>query len=205
MRRGPGRPKGGEVVASKDQLLAAAVQVIRTNGPEVTMDDIAAAADVTKPVLYRTIGDKNAVIGALSERLVDAMSSAVDLAISGVAPPNGSPVDHGRAVFQAALRGSLEVIDEDRNLFVFVNAGGPGTESFRALVDRSSGQMVDRFTALRESAGLDPAPARTWAYAMVGAIQVVAMMWLRDEYDDLDAVAAQLAALMWSGVSGTGS
>jgi hypothetical protein len=40
---------------------------------------------------------------------------------------------------------------------------------------------------------------------MVGAIQVVAMMWLRDEYDDLDAVAAQLAALMWPGVSGVGS
>ncbi len=204
LRRGPGRPKGGEVVASKDQLLVAAIEVIRANGPEVTMDDIAAAADVTKPVLYRTIGDKNALVGALSERLVDAMSSAVDRAISTV-PPNDSETDHGRAVFQAALRGSLEVIDEDRSLFVFVNAGGPGTESFRSLVDRSSAQMVERFTVLRESAGLDAAPARTWAYAMVGAIQVVAMMWLRDEYDDLDAVAAQLAALMWPGVSGVGS
>ncbi len=169
------------------------------------MDDIAAAADVTKPVLYRTIGDKNALVGALSERLVDAMSSAVDRAISDVPPPSGSANDHGRAVFQAALRGSLEVIDEDRSLFVFVNAGGPGTESFRALVDRSSVQMVDRFTTLRESTGLDAAPARTWAYAMVGAIQVVAMMWLRDEYDDLDAVAAQLAALMWPGVSSADS
>ena len=49
-------------MASKDQLLAAAVQVIRTNGPEVTMDDIAAAADVTKPgTMNSAVPSKNFV------------------------------------------------------------------------------------------------------------------------------------------------
>ncbi len=166
------------------------------------MDDIAAAADVTKPVLYRTVGDKDAVITALSVRLVDAMNTAVDEAISGTrGTSNVSAADAAQAAFEAVLRGCLVAIDSNRNLFVFVNAGGPGTDSFRSLVDRSSMKMIERFAAIRESAGLDAAPARTWAYALVGAIHVVAMMWLRDEYDDLDTVATHLAALMWPGVN----
>ncbi len=170
------------------------------------MDDIAAAAGVTKPVLYRTIGDKEAFVGALSEVMVDAMRTAADVAVQSLAdapesdpPPEG--IDLGREIFRAALHGCLVAIDRDRNLFAFVNAGGPGTASFRSLVDRSSVELVDQFAELRRNAGLDPAPSRTWAYAIVGAIQVVAMMWLRDEFRDLDAVADDLAGLMWPGVT----
>ena len=61
-RRGPGRPKGGQVVADRTQLLDAAAEAIRTQGPDATMDDIAAGASVTKPILYRTIGDKAALV-----------------------------------------------------------------------------------------------------------------------------------------------
>ncbi len=167
--------------------------VIRAQGPDVTMDDVAAAADVSKPILYRTIGDKDALVAALAEVVVDAMNDAVDRAVER---SRG-----GRANFEAAMRGSLQAIDDDRNLFLFVTAGGPGTESFRSLVDRSAAQMIERFTAMRIRAGLDPAPARTWAYAIVGAIQVVAVMWLRDEFADLDDLAAQLTSLVWPGLT----
>jgi AcrR family transcriptional regulator len=173
--------------------LDAAVDLIARVGPDVTMDDIAAAANVGKPVLYRTIGDKNALVAALSERFVDRLDATVAHAASTSA--------RGRARFEAAVRATLETIDTDRNLFLFVNTGGPGTDSFRRLVDRSAHRMVEQFTASRTAAGLDPLPARTWAHAMVGAVQVIGVMWLRDGDGDLDDVAEHLTTLMWPGLS----
>jgi AcrR family transcriptional regulator len=192
-RRRPGRPRSGDAVPDREQLLAAALRVIRDDGPEVTMDDIAAAAGVSKPIVYRNIGDKDALVAALAERFVDQLNDAVERStVQGAG---------GRATFVASMRATLEVIDQDRNLFLFVTAGGPGTESERLLVDRSSSRMIAQFSAMRTAAGLDSLPARPWAYATVGAIQVVAMMWLRDGYGERDDIADHLTQLMWPGLT----
>ncbi|MEZ5218012.1 MAG: TetR/AcrR family transcriptional regulator [Ilumatobacteraceae bacterium] len=194
-RRRPGRPKGGQVVADREQLLTAAMRVIDAHGPEVTLEDIAAGASVSKPILYRTIGDKDALIAALSETLVDRINASVAAATAAAPDP--------AAGFEAAIRASLHTIQADKHLFLFVN-GGAGSESFRRLVDRSALDMIELFGASRARAGLDPTPARTWAYAVVGAIQVVATMWVRDEFADLDDVGRDLARLIWSGLAQVG-
>ena len=56
--------------------------------------------------------------------------------------------------------------------------------------------MIEQFNAMRTAAGVDTLPARTWAYAVVGAIQVAAMMWLRDGYGDRNDIADHLTQLM---------
>lgn len=58
------------------QLLAAAERAIAAIGPDVTMDQIAAEADVTKPILHRTVGDK----ADSRRRLVSADRVTVDVA-----------------------------------------------------------------------------------------------------------------------------
>jgi AcrR family transcriptional regulator len=180
-------------VADREELLAAALRVIRAEGPDVTMDDIAAAAGVSKPIVYRNIGDKDALVAALAERFVDQLDEAVERSTRGG--------DGGRATFVASMRAALEVIDADRHLFLFVTAGGPGTESVRLLIDRSSSRMIEQFSEMRSASGLDPLPARTWAYATVGAIQIVATMWLRDGYGNRDDIADHLTQLMWPGLT----
>jgi AcrR family transcriptional regulator len=183
------------VVADRAQLLAAAAEVIRAHGPEATMDDIAAGASVTKPILYRTIGDKAALTAALSETLIDELDRSVTTASGSSSDPLTS--------FEAAIRGYLSAVHADRNLFLFVNASAPGTDQFRTLVDRSAASMVTIFSAARAEVGLDPAGARTWAWAIVGALQVVTTMFLRDETGDLDAVARDLGQLLWWGLRPT--
>lgn len=192
-RRGPGRPKGGQVVADRNQLLAAAADVIRTHGPDATMDDIAAGASVTKPILYRTIGDKAALVSALADTLVDELDRAV-----GEASRSGSGP---RASFEAAMRSYLAAVDAERNLYLFVNSAAPGTDEFRRLVDRSSATMITTFTTARQRAGLDADGSSAWAWAVVGALQFVATMWLRDDGRDLDTLAHDVSELLWSGVS----
>ncbi len=194
-RRGPGRPRGGQVVADRAQLLAAATEVIRTNGPDATMDDIAAGASVTKPILYRTIGDRAALVAALSESLIDQIDRSVNLAAESTTDPVAS--------FEAAIRGYVAAVDADRNLFLFVNSSPPGTDQFRRLVDRSAASMVAVFRAARANVGLDPDGASTWAWAIVGALQMVTTMWLQDDHRDLDAVVRDLSQLLWSGLGPT--
>jgi AcrR family transcriptional regulator len=178
-------------------VIAAALALIRAQGPDVTMDEVAEAAGVSKPIVYRNLGDKDALVVALSEIFVDRLNEVVELAVAA-SPP-------GRASFAAAVRATLELIDEDRNLFTFVNAGGPGTDNVQRLVERSSATMIGQFTAMRTAVGLDPGPARTWAYATVGAFQIVAMMWLRDGYRSPDDVTDDLTELMWPGITGGGT
>jgi AcrR family transcriptional regulator len=194
-RRGPGRPKGGQVVADRKQLLEAATEVIRAQGPDATMDDIAAGASVTKPILYRTIGDKAALVSALAESLIDDLNRAVRDA--GRAAPNP------RAAFEAAILAYIVGVDADRNLYLFVNSSAPGTEEFRRLVDRSSAAMISGFSTARSRVGLDPDGAAAWAWAIVGALQIVATMWLRDDGRRLDELAHDLSELLWSGLGAT--
>ena len=180
------------MLADRAQLLDAAERTIRANGPDLTMEELAAAATVSKPIIYRTIGDRDALVMALSEAMVDRIKVAVDAATDAVASPG--------AEFRAAVRGYLTTVDADRNLFLFVNAGGQHPDQLRRLVDRSAAQMIGQFDALRIAGGHDPSAACTWAHAIVGALQISTMMWLRDEYCDIDTLADQLTQLLWPGI-----
>lgn len=157
------------------------------------MDEIAAGASVTKPILYRTIGDKAALMVALSESLIDQIDASVAAAASSATDP--------RAAFELAIRGYLAAVEADRNIFLFVNASAPGTEQFRGLVDRSAASMIDVFSEGQRRAGSAADSAEHWAWAIVGALQVVTTMWLRDGEPDIDRVVANLSQLLWSGLA----
>jgi len=53
------------------QLLDAAMKAIRRHGPDVSIDDIAADAGVSKPVLYGHFGDKLGLADAISVELAE--------------------------------------------------------------------------------------------------------------------------------------
>jgi AcrR family transcriptional regulator len=185
-RRRPGRPAGGVPVITREQLLDAAMRTIRTIGPQATIDDIAATAGVAKPTVYRVLGDRAAVVSGLSRRLVERAADAARPAADDVEP---------RAAFRSALTGFLKVTAEERNLFLFVNAGGHDPIVVARLVDESAADLVAMFTAFSSN----PAAARAWAYAVIGALQSTVTMWLHDEWCDLDELADSLTALLWDG------
>ncbi len=194
-RRRPGRPRGGQLLADRDELLAAALRAIGAYGPDVTMEDIAAEATVSKPILYRTIGDRAALVVALSEWMIDQITTEITAALEGHTEP--------RAQFEAAVRGYLAAVDSNRPLFLFVNAGGQPTDQVRRLVDRSAQLMIALF-ATSPALATDPVGTRTWAYSILGAFQIVTVMWLDDDYCELDTLAADLTRLLWPGIESLG-
>lgn len=195
-RRRPGRPRGGELLADRETLLAAAERVIRASGPDVTMEAIAAGATVTKPILYRTIGDKDAVVEALADRFVDRINAAGGVALADASSP--------RDGFARLIRSFLDEVVADRNVFLFVTAGGSSGKRLGEevrLADRSATPLAAQLAAQRRAAGLDPSVAEAWAYGVIGALHFATLWWLRDDSMSVGTLTEQLTELLWSGLA----
>ncbi len=196
--RGRGRPAGGVIIADRAQLLSAAEQSIRAIGPQVSMAAIAAEAHVTKPILYRGIGDKDALVGALSELLVDRFNVAVGAAMSDTTRPQDG--------LHRFIDAYLSVVDQNRNLYLFVTAGTGGDDHVGQMLqfaDRSAVPIAEQLAAQRVSVGADPAVARTWAYAMIGTLHFVTLWWLRDASVTQEQLTEHLAELLSAGLRGS--
>lgn len=203
-RRGPGRPAGRSahdgVLADRDALLDAAERVIRADGPAVTLEAVAAAAGVTKPILYRGVGDKDALVQALAERLVVRIRAQVAALVAAAEGP--------RDGLARLVAGHLELAGSDRHLYLYVTAGGSRDDRVQQallLADQSAAGFADGIAAYRSAQGADPAVADAWSYALIGALHFVTLWWLRDGSVPADVAAAQLTELLWSGLRGGGT
>jgi AcrR family transcriptional regulator len=196
--RGRGRPTGRTrdhgVIADRETLLAAAERLIRTRGPDVSLDAIAVEAGVTKPILYRGVGDRDALVNALALRLSARMAEhAAALVAQATAP---------RDALRRLVRSYLALAAEERHLYLYVTAGGASEDRVRQsllLADGAARSFAERIAAYRTARGADPAVATVWSYGLVGALHFVTLWWLRDATMAIDDVTDQIAALLWSG------
>ena len=199
VRRGPGRPAGRSVddgvLVGRDALLDAAERLIRLQGPSVTLDAIAAEAGVTKPILYRGVGDKDALVLALAERLVSRMTAEVSAIVAAASSARGRLL--------ALVSGYLQLASLDRNLYLYVTAGGRSDDRVRQallLADRTAEGFADGIAVGRAARGEDASVARVWAYGMIGMLHFVTLWWLRDGALGVERVAEQVTELLWSGL-----
>jgi len=198
-RRRPGRPAGRTtrdgVIADRETLLAAAEQLIRERGTGVSLDMIAAAAGVTKPVLYRGVGDRNALVNALAQRLAVRMSKGVRRQI---ARPEST-----RDALQRLVNGYLRQAAKERALYLYVSFNGTGDDPVRQslfLADETARGLAARIAAIRAVQDADASVATAWAYGIVGALHFVTLWWLRDAALSREKLARQVTEMLWSGL-----
>lgn len=193
--RPPGRTASDGLIADRETLLGAAERLIRRKGPNVSLDAIAAAAGVTKPTLYRGVGDRDALIYALAERLTERMASDVAETVARAEGP--------RDALQRLVHGYLAHAATERNLYLYVSAGSGGDDRLRQsllLADGSARRFAEGIAAHRASRGADPSVATVWSYGLVGALHFVTLWWLRDPSVEARDVTDQLTALLWPGL-----
>ncbi len=193
--RPAGRTAADGVLADRRQLLEAAEQLIREQGPAVSLQAIATAAGVTKPILYREIGDRDALVNGLAERLSSRMAESMTRLVAQSAAP--------RDGLRNLVGGYLELAAADRHLYLFVTAGGTGEDRLRQsllLADGAASQFAEPIAAYRAAGSTDPGVATVWSYALLGALHYVTLWWLRDQSADAELVVEQITALLWSGM-----
>ena len=193
-RRRPGRPRGGQPVIDRERLLDHAEEVIRRDGASASIEAIAAEAGVTKPIVYARVGGRSELADALAARLTERMGAASGEAVSSAR--------EGRPAMRAMIRASLETVEAHRELFLYVTAGSsPGDRL--ALAEMIAEPMAADLTRWGRERGVDAATAEAWSWAIVGMVNLVSLWWVSAKDRSAEALADQLADLLWTGMDRT--
>jgi AcrR family transcriptional regulator len=189
------RSRESERARRREELLDAADRVIRRSGPEVPMDEIAAEAGITKPILYRHFGDKDGLYEALAERYVQELAQAIRPV---------AQTDNARNRLAAGIDAYLSYIEREpeRYRFLLGAVERPGTSSLVAEFRR--GQVADCAGAAVENlrrAGFDPEIGELWAHCVSGMVRSAGIWWLETRSLSREQLAEHLTALLWEGVT----
>ena len=156
----------------------------------VSMDEIAARAGISKPMLYQYFGSKEGLYVAFVRQQGAALLAAMRNATAPGAPP--------AEALRAGTLAFLGYVDEHRPGWELLyreaaNQGGPLAAEIAALHARIASIVHRLFTAV---AG-DDSSGRTeaLAHAFVGAGESVANWWLEHPEEPRDQVAGLLVRL----------
>jgi AcrR family transcriptional regulator len=178
----------------RDELIGSIAAFIRVEGPDVSMDQIAAACGVTKPIIYRHFGDRDGMVRALSARYAGVMAS---LAAEAEVEPEPASANE---VLRRQVDNYLGLIEQDTNLYRFLSANKPAGPEGEHLLDAVAEQVRRIVAGFLEADGRSTAPAATIAYALTGMVHQVGQWWLVDRTATREQLVDQLVTIAWSGL-----
>ena len=139
-----------------DQLLAVALEVFASQGFHTTsMDGIAGAAGVTKPVLYQHFGSKRDLYLELLRDVGDRLMAAIGKATAEAGTPHRQ-VERG-------LQAYFHFVAEERTSFVLLFGSGARRDEEFAARAFGRAEVADAIAALID-ADVDPAHRHDTAY-----------------------------------------
>jgi AcrR family transcriptional regulator len=180
----------------RSQLLLVAVEVFGERGFHATsMDEVAEAAGVTKPVLYQHFPSKRALYRELLDDVDAQLVARLVTATSGAAS--------GRERVQEGFAAYFRFVAENRAGFrLLFGASVRNDPEFAVVAERA----IDQIAALIADLIEIEAPAghrRVLAHAIVGMAEATSRRLTNDDAeDDPDRLAGWLAEMAWFGLRG---
>jgi AcrR family transcriptional regulator len=188
----------------RQQLLDVALQVFGEVGFHPTsMNDVAEAAGVTKPVLYQHFRSKRdlyrEVLTNVGAHLLDEITKATTAA--------AGPHEQVELGFIAYFR----FVEANEAAFRVLFGGGTRRdEEFAALVAEVEGAIAEAIATLIDALdvdeggdGLDAAERRQLAHGLVGLAEGTSRVWMAEgAQQPAEHVARLLADLAWRGLRG---
>lgn len=180
--------------ARREQILDVAIDVFgRAGYYGASMNDIADAAGVTKPVLYQHFDSKSDLYGALVDEVGNRLLGAITKATADAADGR----EQTARGFQAYFRWVAHRHDEFMLLF-----GGSArhAEEFGSRIRRITDEAAAAIAPLI-AVDIDPEHRTTLAHALVGLAEGASrrLVGLGEEFDP-DEIAREVAALAWAGL-----
>lgn len=180
----------------REVLLNAVADALRRHGAGTSMDEIAAEVGVAKPVLYRYFGSRHGLNVALAERVTGALTWELQDALTRDAGP--------RALLRVSIDTYLRFVEREPQLYRWLTqwAQAEQPQAIASLMAQF-GDEVGKVLAERLSMlGLDPTPAPTWAYGIVGMVHLAGERWLDRGDVSREELVEQLVTLLWGGLVG---
>jgi AcrR family transcriptional regulator len=186
----------------RQQLVAVASALFAERGfSSTTMDDVAEAAGVTKPLLYQHFSSKK----ALYLELVNEVANRILIAIAGATSQAAGP----RSQVEEGLRAYFALVVEDPAAFkLLYDRDHGGDEELGASVRQVERALVKAVDPLID-AGLDPDHRRFLAAGLVGMAEGASIAWIdlgleldseREHTIESERLARRMSSMLWAGL-----
>jgi AcrR family transcriptional regulator len=180
----------------REQLLDIGRRLFAERGFEGTsIEEIAAQAGVSKPVVYEHFGGKEGLYAVVVDREVGRLLTMATSLLDG---------DHSRDKFEAAAVTLFRYIDDNADGFrILVRDSNPGssTGTYGTLLSDIAGQVEYILAEFLDSRGHDRKLAPLYAQMLVGMVAFAGQWWLDARKPKLEEVAASLIDLAWNGLA----
>ena len=182
------------------QVLAVAEQLFVQRGYAATsMDDVAAGAGVTKPIVYGLVGSKEQVFEACMAKAADELSARVATAVLAAG-------DDDAARLRAGALAWFEFIGERRGLWdaLLASDDAPASAAIGAIRARQDGFVAAQLAAGAAASGGEPDPEllAAVATAMNGAFEALGRWWSGHPDRTAPELADLYTALVLPGLAG---
>lgn len=180
----------------REQLIRVGRTLFAEKGYEaVTVEEVAAEAGVSKPVVYEHFGGKEGLYAVVVDREMNDLLTRVQAALTPNPP---------KLMLQSVVLAWLDYISGETEGFrVLVRDSAPGVAegSFASLLrdvaGRVAGQLADEF----DRRGYNPKLADMYAQMLVGMVTSTGIWWIDVRKPKRDELAAHLVNLAWNGLS----
>lgn len=181
----------------REQLIEIARSVFSERGFDgASVEEIAARAEVSKPVVYEHFGGKEGLYAVVVDREVRHLLEMMRTALTG-----GS----ARVLLEQAACALLDYIDQSSDGFRILVRDSPlgsSTGSYVSIMgdvaSRVEGILVDQF----KKRAFDAKAAPMYAQMLVGMVGMTGQWWLDARKPAKEVVAAHLVNLAWNGLAG---
>ncbi|WAX58908.1 TetR/AcrR family transcriptional regulator [Jatrophihabitans cynanchi] len=181
-------------VQRRAAFVAAGAVAVDEHGPDASAEQIAAAAGVSRTVLYRYFRDREDLRQAIADHVVNAIVDSVvpHLALGRDSTP--------RQIIGSAVGVIVGWFDEHPNLYFFLRARRTGLDAVEnTLADRVS----DLLRVVLLLLGLDEARAEPNAFAIVGMVESIGAWWLARRTLSREQVTEVVCDGIWHLLDGT--
>ncbi|HET9656688.1 MAG TPA: TetR/AcrR family transcriptional regulator [Kineosporiaceae bacterium] len=182
----------------REQLLDVGRRLFAEKGFEGTsVEEIAATAQVSKPVVYEHFGGKEGLYAVVVDREIHKLLQAITGALS--------TDDHPRILLEQAALALLDYIETSTDGFRILVRDSPvaqSTGTFASLISDVASQVEHLLVAQFRARNLDPKTAPLYSQMLVGMVALTGQHWLDSRKPKKADVAAHLVNLAWNGLSG---
>ncbi|GAA3093973.1 hypothetical protein GCM10017600_49650 [Streptosporangium carneum] len=181
----------------REQLIQISRTLFAEKGFDGTsVEEIAATANVSKPVVYEHFGGKEGVYAVVVDREMQKLLGMVTEALSA---------SHALIKLERAALALLAYVEENSEGFRILvrdSHAASGTGTFASLINDIASQVEDVMVDQFAERGYDPKLAPMYAQMLVGMVALTGQWWLDVRRPSREEVAAHLVNLAWNGLTG---